>query len=163
KVNSLAQLTLRMTVPGFPDTYQGTELWDDSLVDPDNRRPVDFALRRELLSRARQTTAGEAWGRESDSGLPKLLLLDRLLHPRHRRPHATPPECSCEPVAVGDSHAIAFLRGGEVAVVVPRLTMTGDRTTEIALPAGEWRDVVSDHAIVSRGSVSVAILLAEFP
>ncbi len=55
RANSLTQVALRLTLPGFPDTYQGTELWDDSLVDPDNRRPVDFAHRRRMLDRARQT------------------------------------------------------------------------------------------------------------
>jgi (1->4)-alpha-D-glucan 1-alpha-D-glucosylmutase len=52
-INSLAQTTLKLTSPGNPDIYQGTELWDFSLVDPDNRRPVDFALRREMLSSLR--------------------------------------------------------------------------------------------------------------
>jgi (1->4)-alpha-D-glucan 1-alpha-D-glucosylmutase len=53
-INSLAQTTLKLTSPGNPDVYQGTELWDFSLVDPDNRRPVDYALRRELLASLRQ-------------------------------------------------------------------------------------------------------------
>src|SRR5207249_999698 len=48
--NSLAQLVLKLAAPGVPDFYQGTELWDFSLVDPDNRRPVDYALRRRLLA-----------------------------------------------------------------------------------------------------------------
>ncbi len=50
-VNSLGQKVVQLAMPGIPDVYQGTELWDNSLVDPDNRRPVDFALRRELLAR----------------------------------------------------------------------------------------------------------------
>src|SRR5688572_28327541 len=49
--NSLAQLAIKIAAPGIPDFYQGTELWDFSLVDPDNRRPVDYALRRQLLAR----------------------------------------------------------------------------------------------------------------
>ena len=49
--NSLGQKLVQLTMPGVPDVYQGTELWDNSLVDPDNRRPVDFAVRRELLAR----------------------------------------------------------------------------------------------------------------
>src|SRR6185436_15578946 len=48
--NSLAQLLIKITAPGVPDFYQGTELWDLSLVDPDNRRPVDYARRRDVLS-----------------------------------------------------------------------------------------------------------------
>src|SRR3546814_12339825 len=50
-VNSLAQTVLKLTVPGVPDVYQGSELWDLSLVDPDNRRPVDYEMRAALLSR----------------------------------------------------------------------------------------------------------------
>ena len=48
-INSLAQTLIKLTAPGVPDSYQGSELWDLSLVDPDNRRPVDFGLRRRLL------------------------------------------------------------------------------------------------------------------
>src|SRR5262249_33256123 len=54
-MNSLAQTTLKLMAPGNPDIYQGTELWDFSLVDPDNRRPVDFKLRRKLLSELRNS------------------------------------------------------------------------------------------------------------
>ncbi len=57
-LNSLAQTLLRLTVPGVPDTYQGTELWDLSLVDPDNRRPVDYGSRRRLLWELRDVTKG---------------------------------------------------------------------------------------------------------
>ena len=163
RMNSLAQLALRMTVPGFPDTYQGTELWDDSLVDPDNRRPVDFAVRRQLLDRARQMTAAEVWRSERDSGLPKMFLLDRLLHLRRRRPQLFGPGGSYEPIDVTDAHGLAFLRGGAVAVVVPRLTMTLERTAQVALPAGEWQDLIRDHSVMSNGSVSFATLLEDFP
>ncbi len=58
-LNGLAQTLLKITLPGVPDTYQGTELWDFSRVDPDNRRPVDYVRRRELL-RALQVRAAEA-------------------------------------------------------------------------------------------------------
>ena len=90
-VNALTQVTLRLTLPGFPDTYQGTELWDDSLVDPDNRRPVDFDRRRRMLDDAREMDAASAWRDERSSGLPKLIVLDRLLHLRAARPRAFGP------------------------------------------------------------------------
>ena len=60
--NSLAQTVLKLTLPGMPDIYQGTELWDLSLVDPNNRRPVDYALRERLLDEILQTLAGDWQG-----------------------------------------------------------------------------------------------------
>src|SRR4029077_17102808 len=72
RITSLAQTLIKMVVPGVPDFYQGTELWDLSLVDPDNRRPVDFGLRSEMMKRARRLTTPEvvtAWG----FGLPHML------------------------------------------------------------------------------------------
>ena len=59
RVNSLAQALLKLTSPGVPDLYQGCELWDHSLVDPDNRRPVDFSVREQLLAEA-EAAAGPA-------------------------------------------------------------------------------------------------------
>ena len=64
-VNGLAQTLLRLTVPGVPDLYQGTELWDFSLVDPDNRRPVDFALRQKMLG---ANDAGDLARRRDQAG-----------------------------------------------------------------------------------------------
>ncbi len=66
-VNSLAQVVLKIASPGVPDFYQGTEMWDLSLVDPDNRRPVDYELRRRALDDA----AGEGDGRGRTGGLPR--------------------------------------------------------------------------------------------
>jgi (1->4)-alpha-D-glucan 1-alpha-D-glucosylmutase len=157
-VNALAQLTLRVTLPGFPDTYQGTETWDDSLVDPDNRRPVDFAMQRRMLDHARDVGAVEAWRDERPSGLPKLVVLDRLLHLRQRRPDAFGSDAAYDPIAVADDRAIAFVRGGNVLIMVPRLTLAGVGPTELALPAGEWREVFTERIVNSSGD-----LLSTFP
>lgn len=80
-LNSLSQLTLKSTVPGTPDFYQGTELWDCSLVDPDNRRPVDFAKRQALLDDTRDWNALKA---EWQSGAIKFALTRKLLALRQR-------------------------------------------------------------------------------
>ena len=85
RINSLAQTLIKMVAPGVPDFYQGTELWDLSLVDPDNRRPVDFALRAELLSRAAQSRAQPRRSSDWDSGLPKLWMTARVLRVRRER------------------------------------------------------------------------------
>ena len=89
---SLAQLALRLALPGTPDIYQGTELWDLRLVDPDNRAPVDFALRRRLLTEVRAgaesnlAAALEVWRQDWSSGKIKLYLLWRGLHFRREHP-----------------------------------------------------------------------------
>ncbi|MGC2660830.1 MAG: malto-oligosyltrehalose synthase, partial [Bryobacteraceae bacterium] len=74
RVNSLAQVLLKLTAPGVPDLYQGSELWDLSLVDPDNRRPVDYEARRNLLRELPGLTASDVM-RRIDEGLPKLWLI----------------------------------------------------------------------------------------
>src|SRR3712207_5643356 len=80
--NSLSSKLLQLTMPGVPDVYQGTELWDSSLVDPDNRRPVDYPLRRGLLA----SLDGGAVPTVDDTGTAKLLVVSRALRARRARP-----------------------------------------------------------------------------
>src|SRR5262249_17526843 len=75
---SLAQTLIKLTAPGVPDFYQGTELWDLSLVDPDNRRPVDWARRRALCAELERIGPEEAWARAAE-GVPKLWTIRRAL------------------------------------------------------------------------------------
>jgi (1->4)-alpha-D-glucan 1-alpha-D-glucosylmutase len=173
RTSALAQTLLALTVPGVPDTYQGGELWDLSLVDPDNRRPVDFDRRRALLA---ELAAGVAPGdilARADEGLPKLAVVRAALDVRGRRPAVFGPgeAGAYVPLAVAGpaaGHAVAFARGGEVAVVVPRLVLgLADRPggwdgTTIALPPGRWVDVVTGVA-ADGGPTEVAALLAGFP
>jgi (1->4)-alpha-D-glucan 1-alpha-D-glucosylmutase len=126
-VNSLAQLTLKLTLPGVPDIYQGCELFDFSLVDPDNRRPVDFALRRGLLERLSELPAAAVMA-EWKAGWPKLWLLKRLLDLRRRLPRLFE-QAAYRGLAVegaGEQHVLAFEReldGEAIIVVVPRLVL----------------------------------------
>jgi (1->4)-alpha-D-glucan 1-alpha-D-glucosylmutase len=151
QINSLAQVALKLTSPGMPDIYQGNELWDFSLVDPDNRRPVDYRRRQELLSGLpAESAVPEAVLREllqnSRDGRIKLLLTFRLLASRQRDKDlfASPDYL---PLAVSGKwaeHVIAFARGGGgagVVVVVPRLlaALTGD-TGRWPLGAETWDD-----------------------
>jgi len=174
RVTALAQVALQLAVPGVPDTYQGTELWDLSLVDPDNRRPVDFALRRALLA---QLPAGAgldaaAIPDRADEGLPKLALVRAGLHLRRRRPAAFGPGEAGAYVPLAFSgpaaaHCVGFTRGGAVAVVVPRLVLGladrgGWEDTSVTLPPGDWADVVTG-APVAGGPVAVGDMLAGFP
>jgi len=184
RVTSLAQVLLKLTSPGVPDIYQGTELWDLSLVDPDNRRAVDFELRRSLLDKVRSAPAVEVTGWD-DEGAPKLWLTLRALDVRRRCEAAFAPGAAYRPVfATGDraGSVVAFLRGdagspGCIAVVVPRLTMglrAGWGDTTVTLPAGRWTAALGgatvDGAATLSGTtvdggapVPLADLLADFP
>jgi (1->4)-alpha-D-glucan 1-alpha-D-glucosylmutase len=84
-LNSLTQTILKFTVPGVPDIYQGTELWDFSLVDPDNRRPVDFTLRKQILEEV-QTENADTLFKTWQDGRIKMLITSRLLHLRQIAP-----------------------------------------------------------------------------
>ncbi len=151
--NGLAQLVTKLTAPGVPDFYQGTELWDLSLVDPDNRRPVDYVRRRDLLQAIRGDDA--RLGREAllrellsspEDGRIKLFVTTALLHAR-RAHRATVAHGSYEAVSTEGTrreHLFAFVRRHErdaLVVLVPRLpaTLLPDAS---AVPVGErvWGD-----------------------
>jgi (1->4)-alpha-D-glucan 1-alpha-D-glucosylmutase len=165
QVNALAQVALRLLAPGVPDTYQGTELWDDSLVDPDNRRPVDFDVRAAMLASTEHRRPSDLWQHERESGAPKLALVRACLGLRARHPDAFGPNGPYRPLAVegGDrDHVVAFVRGDEVAVAVPRLpASTAFDYVTVRLPGGRWHNVLtsSDHA----GEVPFTELRGNFP
>lgn len=167
RINSLSQTLLKLTAPGVPDTYQGMELWDLSLVDPDNRRPVDYSLRRRLLNELQALTADEIWAR-IEEGLPKLWTVFRALHTREEHQDAFGPKGECEPlIATGpmSRNAIGFIRGGTVATIVTRLPVRlhGDwKDTTVPLPKGNWKDVLNGCAI-SDGAVRLQDILKPLP
>ncbi|RZU32267.1 malto-oligosyltrehalose synthase [Blastococcus saxobsidens] len=166
--NSLTQKLLQLTMPGVPDVYQGTELWDYSLVDPDNRRPVDYALRRQLLARL---DAGEV-PEVDESGAAKLLVVSRTLQARRDYPEWFE---GYEPVVVTGSaaeHVVAFDRsgsdGGGAVVVATRLpvglTAEGWGDTALQLPNGAWRDLFTGRRVVSDvAGVAADALLSTLP
>ncbi|HKH45764.1 MAG TPA: malto-oligosyltrehalose synthase [Thermoanaerobaculia bacterium] len=168
RINSLALTLLRLTAPGIPDTYQGTELWDLSLVDPDNRRPVDYELRRRLLSDLKKEVSPEEILARTEEGLPKLWLLRQGLHFRRRRPEAFGSAGEYRPLPVRGAqaqHAVAFARGGSVVAIAPRLVLGlggawGE--THVELPAGRWRNELTGEE-VEGGERPLGELLARFP
>ena len=169
RVTSLAQVLVKLTAPGIPDTYQGAELWDLSLVDPDNRRPVDYDRRRVLLAELAHLDPAAVWCR-ADEGLPKLKVVREALHLRRRAPEAFSAGGTYEPLGTrGDkaAHALGFTRGGRVATVVPRLVLglAGDwGDTVVDLPAGRWRNVLADSTgEFDGGPAPLADLLGPFP
>ena len=140
-LNSLAQTVLKLTLPGVPDTYRGTELWDYALVDPDNRRPVDFARRIDALNSLRETaTSPEALAKLFESwpdGRIKLLILSRLLRLRRQKPDLFLAG-GYHPLATEGTradHLCAFARiagAAALVVVVPRFFVSlADGHTEI--------------------------------
>ncbi len=167
RVNSLAQTTLMLTCPGVPDLYQGTEVWDLSLVDPDNRRPVDYAARRALLHSLSGAGPEAALARGDDGG-PKLWLIHRVLSHRRRNPGAYGAGSGYEPLRVTgprSAHAVAFARSGGLVTVVPRLVRLPGETwegTTVGLPAGRWVSVLTGDR-VDGGEAGVAELLRRFP
>jgi len=152
RADALGQKLLALTVPGVPDVYQGTELWEDSLVDPDNRRPVDYPARRAALA------AGSH---------PKLTVVAAALRLRRRRP-ATFTAGDYRPLPADGpraGHLVAFGRGDDVVVAVSRWTValaeTGWGDTTLTLPPGRWTDLIGGG--VHSGTVRAARLLAGHP
>ena len=160
RTNSLGQKLVQLTMPGVPDVYQGTELWEDSLVDPDNRRPVDYPVRRRLLS---SVLAGPP-PPVDETGVAKLWLVRQALRARAEHPELF---TSYDPVAADGPcahHLVGFDRGGAV-VLATRLP--------VALAgAGGWRDttVTVPDGMVDQltgrtfgGAVEIGEILSTYP
>jgi (1->4)-alpha-D-glucan 1-alpha-D-glucosylmutase len=178
RVNSLAQKAIQLTMPGIPDVYQGTELWDLSLVDPDNRRPVDYWQRARLLSSLSSSSSdrppdrppGIGEGDLHDAGAAKLLVVSRCLDLRRRRPELFGAMGTYTPVfAVGGmaGHVVAFNRGGDAITIAPRLAGRLDaeggwQDTHLPLAVGRWRDIFTGDE-VDGGVQPLAELLGRFP
>lgn len=172
RATTLAAKALQLTLPGVPDTYQGCESETLALVDPDNRRPVDYARLRDLLDRGGEGLAAE-----------KLRLTSTVLQLRQNWASAFGPEGTYTPWETGSDHVVGFLRGSapgrmaeafgraatpEVAVAVVRAPGRlrrsggwGEQTLPLA--AGAWRDVLGRRRIDSDGEVSCATLFADWP
>jgi (1->4)-alpha-D-glucan 1-alpha-D-glucosylmutase len=169
---SLSQTLIKLTAPGIPDIYQGSELWDLRLVDPDNRTPVDFDVRRRLL----RDVTGDASGGFMSSlagGGPKLRLIASALGVRGRHPGAFERDAGYRRVAATGSrsdHAICFARTSadeQVATVTialrwPLLLRPGWLDTVVHLPEGSWRDALTGRD-VNGGEQRLATLLDEAP
>ena len=160
--NSLSAKLVQLLAPGVPDVYQGTELWDLSLVDPDNRRPVDYQARRDLLSRL-----DDGWRPPVDAtGAAKLLVTSRALRLRRDRPDLFAGYAAVAADGAAADHVFAFDRGGVLAVVtrlpVGLATGGGWRDTVLHLPPGDWRDELTGRPVEAE-HVSVGRLLATYP
>ena len=160
--NSLSAKLIQLTGPGVPDVYQGTELWDLSLVDPDNRRPVDYPGRTELLARL---DAG--WRPTVDAdGAVKLLVTSRALRLRRDRPELFTryiPLAGSGPAA---DHLFAFDRGGALTLATrlpAGLAASGGwRDTAVEVPSGSWVDVLTGRELAG-GRIPLEVVLDSYP
>ncbi|RRA47344.1 malto-oligosyltrehalose synthase [Acidipila sp. EB88] len=181
-VNSLAQVVLKATSPGVPDFYQGTDMWDLSLVDPDNRRPVNYETRVEAVAALEKleplAAIADVLGTLED-GRVKLLTMHRTLAVRNAH-LKTFLDGAYTPLEVSDTdHAFAYLRGEDVLVVVPRFTYTlckgeakiatgkdwaGLSVQVPASAATQWVHAFTGKQVsVENGVLDLASVLADFP
>jgi (1->4)-alpha-D-glucan 1-alpha-D-glucosylmutase len=156
---ALAQKLVQLTMPGVADTYQGTELFDLSLVDPDNRRPVDYDQRRRLLEAIGSTGAPAV----DDSGAAKLHVVTHALWLRRQHPEWFLAGATYAPLDAG-SRALAFVRSNQVVTLAPVRALQVERTgwgdDEVTLPSGRWHNRLTGQPVAST---HVADLLREFP
>lgn len=186
-INSLSQLILKHTCPGIPDTYQGCELWDFSMVDPDNRRPVDYDKREKWLeeiqeSRERRAVLFEELIGDWQTGKIKLAVTTWLLEERNCYPHLflDAGYIPLEVTGIYRRHVLAFLRHHKegcylIAVPLSLASVAGDfqslsafdwLDTTINLPApgiGEWRHLFSGKWVSSAGKIPVGTIFAHMP
>lgn len=160
--NSLTAKIVQLTAPGVPDVYQGSELWETSLVDPDNRRPVDFSIRRLLLA---AIDAG-AHPPVDESGAAKLLVVARALRLRRDHPEIFTRYAALPTIGEAARHAIAFDRGGAVTVAtrlpIGLAARGGWGNTTVLLPGRPVVDVLTGNHY-SGGAIPLAELLARYP
>jgi (1->4)-alpha-D-glucan 1-alpha-D-glucosylmutase len=163
-VNSLALTLIKLTAPGVPDIYQGCESWDLSLVDPDNRRPVDFVSQQKLLAKINLLTVEKIWARRAE-GLPKLFLIQKTLKLRER--FADFSAFGYEPLFARGPNAenvVAFSRGGNLITLIPRFffKLKNDLgETFLRLPAGNWRNEFTGE--IFEGEIRVETFFKKFP
>ena len=175
--NSLSAKVLQLTMPGVPDVYQGSELWETSLVDPDNRRPIDFDLRRRML---REVDAGFERGElppVDETAAAKLLVTSRALRIRREHPEWFTRYRPLPVVDLASRHAVAFDRGGAVTVATRLpigLAARADAAPTAPAPPAAWDDtfVLTPtgslvDALTGRrhdgGAIALADLLAAYP
>jgi (1->4)-alpha-D-glucan 1-alpha-D-glucosylmutase len=165
--NSLVAKLVAITAPGACDVYQGSELWEQSLVDPDNRRPVDFNLREKLLAELEVGLPPIRPGGADDGGAAKLWVTRTGLRLRRDRPDLFTGYAPVQASGRAAAHLLAFDRGGALTVGtrlpvgLQRLGGWGDTT--LALPPGHWRSLTAVAEDSLQGDVPLGQLLADLP
>jgi malto-oligosyltrehalose synthase/4-alpha-glucanotransferase len=169
-VNSLAQLTLKLTCPGVPDVYQGCELWDLSMVDPDNRRPVDYEIRQEYLDKNDGASLNELWDNRFNGHI-KTWLLQRLLKLRNEFKDVFA-NGDYVPVTISGKHAddaIAFARASHdnwLVTIVPIRTKIDLHDTYLHLPYEApacYENIFTKETGSTGKKISINKILKKFP
>ena len=162
--NALSAKLIGLTMPGVPDVYQGSELWEQSLVDPDNRRPVDFERRARVLDATVCSAPIAAPRGLDDLGAAKLMVVHRALTLRRDRPELFSGYEGLGADGVAAEHVVAFDRGGAITVAtrlpVGLAARGGWQDTTLRLPGGPWRDRLTGHLV---GKPRLAEILATYP
>jgi (1->4)-alpha-D-glucan 1-alpha-D-glucosylmutase len=168
RINSLTQTLLKCAAPGVPDTYQGSELWDLRLVDPDNRGPIDYEMRQAMLAELEAGMSDEDIMKRMDRGMPKLWVLYKTLNLRRAKPEWFGKESAYIPLPVEGpkrAHLIAFSRGDSVAVLAPRWNIklgSGFGSTTVGLSRGHWTNVLTGETLAG-GITRAQQLFRRFP
>ncbi|MFD0764371.1 malto-oligosyltrehalose synthase [Mucilaginibacter lutimaris] len=169
-VNSLAQLTLKLTCPGVPDIYQGCELWDLSMVDPDNRRPVDYSVRQAYLDANERESIEEIWGSKFN-GHVKTWLLQRLLDLRSKFAEVFA-NGDYLPITLSGKHAdeaIAFARIYQdkwLVTIVPVRAKAQLNDTYIHLPNEapvSFKNIITNETGLTGKKIAISTMLKELP
>lgn len=188
-LNSLSQTLIKITAPGVPDFYQGTELWDLNLVDPDNRRPVDFEKRKTLLRDIRDSAKKDAFSliaesfRTKEDGRLKLFLIHRALQARKENVDVFQ-KGSYIPLGVDGAfkdHVVTFAKNYDhswAVTIAPRLLTAliqeGElplgrqvwNDTYIILPEGTpalWKDAITAQVVKGKRTLPIADVINYFP
>ncbi|GAA3646965.1 malto-oligosyltrehalose synthase [Microbacterium marinilacus] len=160
--NSLSAKLLQLAAPGVPDVYQGSELWNRSLVDPDNRLPVDYEERRSVLRRIDDGALPPV----DETAAAKLLVTSRVLRARRDRPELFTRYAGLDVVGPAADHAVAFDRGGAVAIAT-RLPLGLERRggwgdAQVLVPPGRYVDAITGRA-VEGDAIALADTLDRYP
>jgi len=162
--NAVSAKAIALTMPGVPDVYQGSELWEQSLVDPDNRRPVDFGVRRHVLARVLAGERPVLTPHVGDPGHAKLLVTQAALTLRRNQPHRFTTYVPVAPQGPAAGHVVAFDRGGAITVATRLpigLAERGWGDTTLSLPDGDWADLLAGREYA--GGAPLHDLLADHP
>jgi (1->4)-alpha-D-glucan 1-alpha-D-glucosylmutase len=162
--NALAAKLVTLTIPGVPDVYQGTELWAMTLVDPDNRRPVEWPERRAVLDRVLAGERPVLTSAPDDRGHAKLLVTQLALTLRRSRPECFTTYAAVRPEGPAAEHVLAFDRGGALTVVTRLpvgLAVAGWGGTGLPLPDGRWTDLLTGRGYAAWAPLHE--LLADYP
>ncbi len=166
RISSLSQILIKYTAPGIPDLYQGAELWEIVLVDPDNRRAIDYEFRQNIFTQMEKMSSKEAL-EHLDTGLTKMFVLHQCLKVRRENQECFGADSSYTPLEISGAKAgniIGFRRNERIITIAPRLLLglqNDWQDTLLKLPAGRWTNVFSSQTF--ENVIEIKNLLSDFP